>query len=186
MRCTKANRACSGYEKVLPSKFQQYEAHGLGQSLAFVSSARKCSLPKRTADPGTGFLPEDNLPAHVSAEMSNTLALRAFFYDYCVTSTNKNLSRGYLSGLEMLTQRLGPQSNLVKACQAVSLASHGKPLKRPRIVQLSEAMYHELLSSFAGAIQDPEVAKAVDTRLVVMLLGLYEVCFNLTRMRMWI
>lgn len=110
--------------------------------------------------------------------MSNSLALRAFFYDFCVISTNHNLSRGFLSGLEPLALRLGLESDLAKACQAVGFVCHAKPKGSPRLMQVAEALYQELLSSMTGAIQRPETANATETRLIITLLGLYEVCFH--------
>lgn len=106
---------------------------------------------------------------------SNGLSLRAFFYDYCITSTNPNLSRGFLPGLEMLPYRQGPKSDLVKACQRVSFASHGKPLNRPKLVQKACMFYQEVPGSSAKAIQSPVSANAVETKFIAMLLGLYQV-----------
>ena len=73
-------------------------------------------MPKLVPLPGTDFYPEDALPLEISQAESNGLALRAFLYDYCIVSTNPHLSRGFLSGLEMLAYRRGPQSDIVKAC----------------------------------------------------------------------
>jgi hypothetical protein len=101
--------------------------------------------------------------------------LRAFFYDYCVNSTNKNLSKGYLSKLEVIAHRLGPGSDLAKACQAVSFASHGKPLNRPLFVHKAERFYQELLGSFAKAIERPTPANTEEAKLIAMLLGIYQV-----------
>jgi hypothetical protein len=129
----------------------------------------------RVPIPGTDALPPDTIPVETSQAESNELALRAFFYDYCIMPTNPNLSRGYLSGLEMMAYRLGPKSNLVRACQAVAFASHGKPLHRPQLVHKAEMFYEELLGSLARVIQSPASADATETKLVAMLLGLYQV-----------
>lgn len=103
------------------------------------------------------------------------MALRAFFYDYCIIPTNKNLPRGFLSGLEMMAHRLGPKSDLVKACQAVSYPTHGMPLNRPQLVNKAKMLYQELLGSLATAIESSSLADSTESKLVAMLLGLYEV-----------
>jgi hypothetical protein len=133
----------------------------------------------RVPIPGTDVLPSDTIPIETSQAESNELALRAFSYDYCIIPTNPTLSRGYLSGLEMMAHRLGPKSNLVKACQAVVLASHGKPLHRPQLVHKAEKFYQELLGSLARAIESPASADATETKLVAMLLGLYQVLLEI-------
>ena len=175
MRCIKANRACGGYEHSTSTAFRQYGAQSPNDSWSLPSLARKCSLPIRIPIPGTDILPEDTIPSEVPQEQSNLLALRAFFYDYCTVSTNKNLSRDYLSGLEKLALRRGPKSDLVKACQAVGFASHGKPLRRPRLVRKAEIFNQELLGSMAKAIENPASTNHAEVRLVAMLLGLFQV-----------
>jgi hypothetical protein len=125
--------------------------------------------------PGTGGVPEAVLPDGSSDTESNSLAFRAFLYDFCIIPTDTYMSRGYLSGLEVMARRSGPDSNLVKVCQAVSFAIHGKPLHRPEMVHKAATLYQELLGSLAKTIQDPDVANTTESKLVVMLLGLYQV-----------
>ena len=138
-------------------------------------------MPIRVPIPGTDVLPEDIFPAETSQAESNGLALRAFFYDYCLVSSNQNLSQGFLSGLEMMAYRLGPRSDLVKACQAVAFTSHSKPLNRPQLLQKAQIFYQELLGSLAGAIESPASANAAESILVAMLLGIYQVNLLLNR-----
>ncbi|KAF2809790.1 putative C6 transcription factor [Mytilinidion resinicola] len=135
-------------------------------------------MPKRVPLPGTDCLPEDILPVETSQTESNALSLRAFFYDYCIISTNPNLSRGFLSGLEMMAYRRGPKCDLVKACQAVSFATHGKPLNRPQLVHKAGVFYQELLGSLAKAIQDPASTSAAETKLIAMLLGIFQITMS--------
>ena len=132
-------------------------------------------MPKRVPLRGTDILPEDILPKETSQAESGALSLRAFFYDYCITSTNRNLSRGYLSNLEMMAYRRGPNSDWVKACQAVSFAAHGKSLNRPQLIHKASMFYQELLGSMVKIIQSPASAEAVETKCIAMLLGLYQV-----------
>lgn len=136
--------------------------------------ARKCTLPKRAPAPGTGFIPKDEIPCEALQYASNWLAFRSFLYDYCMHSSNRNLSKGYLSNLEPLALRQGQQSDLVKGCQAVGFASHGKPLCRPMLVAKAEGMYQELLGSLARRITNPSV-DGEELKLLVILLGLYQI-----------
>lgn len=170
-----AGRTCGGYEDTITSAYQRsglQRADGLSLS---VTIARKCSLPPRVPAPGTDLLQRDGIPAETSQAESNALSFRAFLYDFCVIPTNKDLSKGYLSGLEAMARRAGLDSDLVKACQAVSFALHSKPLNRPTIVDKAAVFYHELLGSLAKTIQEPTVAGAAESKYVVMLLGLYQV-----------
>ncbi|KAL8784614.1 MAG: hypothetical protein Q9213_003869 [Squamulea squamosa] len=136
--------------------------------------ARKCSLPIRVFSPGSNMLPEDGKPQEVSEEQMEGFALRAFFYDYCITSTNRSLSRGYLDGLEPMVHRLGRHSDLAKACITVACASHGISKRRPALASKAQLYYFDLLGSLAKTIQNPAVANNAESLMVVTLLGLYE------------
>lgn len=170
IRCLKAKRTCSGYEDNELSPFRQYQSEHTKQQQAveFKSTARRCSLPVRgpTGDRG---------PPEISQAQAYDFALRGFYYDFCIHSGNPKLSRGYLSGLEILAQRLGPKSDLVKACQAVSFINHGKALDRQQLMASAETFHHDLLGSFARAIENPDLAGSAEPKLVAMLLGLYQV-----------
>jgi hypothetical protein len=174
MRCINAKRSCGGFDDAGLSGFRLYKSPVLSQS-SFITAARKCTMPKRVPLPGTNFLPADVLPVEISQAESNERSLRAFFYDYCIMSANSNLSRSYLPGLEMLTYRLGLTSNLVRACQAVSFATHGKPLNKPKLVEKASMFYMELLRSLATVIQNPAAVNAAETKFIIMLLGIHQV-----------
>lgn len=175
MRCIKANRPCSGYEHGAAFPFRHHAVPGPHRPVCFPTTARKCGIPKRVPIPGTNTLPEDDIPTEVSQAESNGLALRAFFYDYCVVSMNQSLSRGYFSSMEMLAYHLGPTSDLVKACQAVAFGTHGKPLNRPRLVQKSQKFYQDLLGSFARSIDSHALTDTSSAIHTSTLLGLYQV-----------
>jgi hypothetical protein len=57
----------------------------------------------------------------------------------------------------------------------VSFATHSKPLNRPKLIEKAGIFYHKLLLSLAKAIQSPASANAIETKLIAMLLGLYQV-----------
>lgn len=125
--------------------------------------------------PKTGLLPEDNHPKEFSVEEVDKLIIKAFLYDYCVTSTNHALSRGYLDGLEVMLSQAGHDSNLAMACGAVANANHGRKLDRPRLIARAEVAYQDLLGALAIAIEYPKFTETPEALMIVMLLGLYEV-----------
>ncbi|KAL2062439.1 hypothetical protein VTL71DRAFT_6705, partial [Oculimacula yallundae] len=174
MRCMNAKRQCGGYEADVMG-YRHYGAPSTSnQSSSQVSTARKCTLPKRVPIPGTDILPEDKIPSETTLEESKALSLRAFYYDFCITSTNQNLSRGFLPGLERMVNRLGPKSDLAKVCQAVACACHSKPQHRPQFVKRADTSYQQLLGSLARKIENTSSAVDAESRLVAMLLGLYQ------------
>ena len=120
-------------------------------------------------------MPEDVQPWEVSDEKIEELALRAFFYDYCIISPTHSISRGYLDGLELMLNRMSPQSVAVKACKTVAFASHGIKLSRPGLTRKAEMLYNELLAALAKAILDPTFINSMESLTIVTLLGLYEV-----------
>ena len=102
-------------------------------------------------------------------------ALRSFFYDWCIPSTNRALSRGYLSGLESMVANLGWQSDLAKACKIVACATHGKKLRRPALLHKGDTMACELLQSLRERIKSEYGAVSDEAAMVAVLLGLHEV-----------
>lgn len=175
MRCIRANRTCSGYEDNSFEAPSQHKAVDLTDKTSFLTSPRRCSIPIRTLIPGTDILPPDVSPPEATEAQSNNFALRGFIYDFCLVTGNAKLSRGYLSGIENLVRRLGPKSDLVKACQAVDMACHALPLHRPRFMKRAETFYQQLLGSLARTIDKPKPSHPSEVKFVAMLLGLYEV-----------
>ncbi|KAH8681804.1 hypothetical protein BX600DRAFT_491961 [Xylariales sp. PMI_506] len=176
LRCTRAGRTCSGYEfDELPVQ-RRYEApprNPLAHSGPILP--RKCSLPKRVPFPGSDILPRDTIPRETTVEESHMLALRSFLYDFSTSSINRNISRGYLSGLVTLVQRLGPSSNVAKACQAVAFANRGRPLNRPRFVRKAQLLYQDLLLSSAKALNSSRLTGTTELRLIALMMGLFQV-----------
>ena len=139
------------------------------------SIARKCSLPVRAAGFSTEEELPDGQPQEVSDKQVEDFALRAFLYDYCIVSTDQSLSRGYLSGLESMLHQLGWQSDLAKACKVVAFANHGIKLRTSVFTRKAEILYHGLLQSLVKAIECPASADTIESLMVAMLLGVYEV-----------
>jgi hypothetical protein len=108
--------------------------------------------------------------------------LRAFLYEYCATSVNQNISRGYLHGLENMVRRQTKQSDLAKACRAIAFASHGTFLNRPSLRAKGEFIYQDILKSVTQAIGKIALLgssrASVEMMAVIVLLGMYEVCLR--------
>ena len=142
---------------------------------------RKCNLPVPVVDSDTDILPKDGRSQEVFEEKVDEFALRTFFDNYCISSTNHALSRGYLDGLERMLHHLGWRSNLAKACKAVAFAHHGILLHEPELTRKAEILYHELLGTLAKAVKGSTHAHTAETMTIALLLGLYEVCLFLGR-----
>ncbi|KIW03244.1 uncharacterized protein PV09_05465 [Verruconis gallopava] len=174
LRCVRAKLPCHGYEVDSAFTFRQRPPQLPVQSAPFVSIARKCGLPKRMPIAESGELPEDGLPPGVTQQDSDWIAFRALLYNYCVVPANGNLSSGYFADLEPLALRLGPNSSLVRACSAVSLASGGKVLRRPNLVRRADLLYHDVVRDISSALANRGPSYSRELELVVLLLGLYE------------
>lgn len=182
MRCIAAKRTCGGYDQGTRLRIHQYDQEKKTKTRFFRNPfsliPRKCSLPVREPVGDSGVMPEDILPIEISDEKSDEYALRAFFYEYRLVSTDQAASRGFLSGLERTLQRLGSESNLAQACRLVAGATYGIKLRRPVLTFQSYQRYHELLASLSIALhQSVPAASKDESILVAMLLGLYEVSY---------
>lgn len=142
---------------------------------------RKCSSPALVVDLDTEILPKDGGSQEVSEDQFDEFALRAFSDNYCISSTNHALSRGYLSGLGRMLRQLGWRSNLAKACKVVAFAHHGNIWHRPGLKRKAQILYYELLGTLANAIESSTHAHTAETMTIALLLGLYEVCLSRTR-----
>ena len=79
------------------------------------------------------------------------------------------------SGLERMLHHLGWRSNLAKAHKVVAFVNHGIMLHRPGPTRKADMQYHDLLGTFAKALQNLALATTPETMAIAMLLGLYEV-----------
>lgn len=70
----------------------------------------------------------ENLLLGVPEVQLEQRALAALFRDYCIVSTNRLLSRGYLDGLESLLTRAYPSSDVSQAVKGIALISFAKKL----------------------------------------------------------
>lgn len=137
--------------------------------------ARRCSLPKRELNEETGVLPSDTLPPGITQAQSDHFAFRNFLYDFCIDSTDRGSSKGYLSGFERFARTFSPTSDLVKACAAVGFAVHSRPLRRPSLGHRADVLYQEVVTVAVRSIANGADANDPELRCLVLLLGLHEV-----------
>jgi len=102
----------------------------------------------------------------------------AFFNDYCIVSSNRGLSRGYLHGLRTMIANAGPSSELAQACTIIALANLGGKLGYNIYVNRARSLYSLLLQSFRLSISNEAVFTTVESLITAALLGLYEVSLS--------
>ncbi len=102
-------------------------------------------------------------------------AFQTFFSNYCISSSNRTVSRGYLNGLKSLIEQAGPESSIAKSCKIISLANLGKKAASPMLLQKAEALYFDLLPSFRWTISNEGKSTTIHSLITAVLLGLYEV-----------
>jgi hypothetical protein len=98
-----------------------------------------------------------------------------FFDDYCILSSNRNVSRGYLHGLPAMVSKADLNSELVQACTLIALANLGSKLGNAAYRHRAESLYSSLLRSFRLSISNQAVFTTVESLITATLLGLYEV-----------
>ncbi|MCJ1390674.1 hypothetical protein MMC18_003535 [Xylographa bjoerkii] len=102
-------------------------------------------------------------------------AFQTFISDYCISSSNRTVSRGYLNGLETLIEKAGPWSSIAKSCKVISLANLGKKAASPMLLQKAETLYFDLLPSFRWTISNEDKSTTIHSLITAVLLGLYEI-----------
>ena len=104
-----------------------------------------------------------------------SLAFQTFIADYCISSSNRTVSRGYLNGLESLIEKAGPASSITQSCRIISLANLGKKSASPMLLQKAETLYLGFLPSFRLTISNEGKSTTIQSLITAVLLGLYEV-----------
>jgi len=67
---------------------------------------------------------------------------------------------------------------LAEATHVVALANIGLKLRRPALVHKSRIKYSKMLRSLQSMISKQSMAKATESLMTAVLLGLYEVCIT--------
>lgn len=110
-----------------------------------------------------------------------SLAFQTFISDYCISSSNLTVSRGYLNGLESLIQKAGPASSIAQSYRIISLANLGKKADSPMLLQKAKTLYFDLLPSFRRTISNEDKFTTIQSLITAVLLGLYEVSISCTK-----
>jgi hypothetical protein len=120
---------------------------------------------------------------HLNWPELESSAFQAFISDYCVSSLDCTISRGYLNGLQSLIVKAGPTSSIAQACKIISLASLGKKTASSLLLQKAEMLYVDLLPSFRSTISKEGDSTTIQSLMTAVLLGLYEVSVACPRAR---
>jgi hypothetical protein len=174
-RCQKAEFTCLGYKDDTDLIFRQYEGSYQYQASSIATfeeqyySSDGTGNPSETSDafPPDSQYDEDDIEKH---------ALQTFFVDYCVPSTDRSLSRGYLDGLQTLLFHAGHLSEISQAAKIVALANLGNKSNSPVLSDRARLLYSQLLHSFQRTISNPSTSPTIEAFMTAVLLGLYEVC----------
>ena len=105
----------------------------------------------------------------------NQIALATFLDDYCITSKDKTLSRGYLDSLGSLLAHGQSSSDLSKAAMVAALASFANKIGDPRLLHRAKESYSDLLVAFQSTMSNRVTASTIESLATAVLLGLYEV-----------
>ena len=123
----------------------------------------------------TTRLSSRRLPHGFQESEVESFALAAFLEDYCVVSTNRVLSRGYLDGLESILAQADPSCDVAQASKIMALVNFGNRWHRPALVHKARVIYSALLSSFRKTMSNNSTSRTIQSLLTAVLLGLYEV-----------
>ncbi|KIX07377.1 uncharacterized protein Z518_02030 [Rhinocladiella mackenziei CBS 650.93] len=169
-QCLKSKRACLGYDEAPGYVFRHY--------VGLRTAEERKSSPQSESTPAVGNIAPsewDNESSNFDDARLEEGALEAFFNDYCITSRNPTLSRGFLDGLQLLIAHAGPSSDMAKAARIVSLAGIGNKLGRSSLLRRTRYIYGDLLHSFQATISHRDQANTVESLMTAVLLGLYEI-----------
>ncbi|KAL7928952.1 hypothetical protein V8C35DRAFT_316916 [Trichoderma chlorosporum] len=163
LRCSRARRTCPGYEPKKDLKFINYSGK-VDLSVLDQPSSKLLSQP-------ASFYQTETIDWF---HIENSARL-LFFNDYCIISSNRSMSRGYLHGLQAMIAKADPNSELVQACTLAALANLGNKSGNLMHKQRAESLYSSLLRSFRLSISNEAVFTTVESLITAALLGLYEI-----------
>ncbi|KAF2801524.1 uncharacterized protein BDZ99DRAFT_455976 [Mytilinidion resinicola] len=160
-RCIKAGRVCLGYQENSSVLFRHYGPPTLNEPPSAVMQT--------PTSPSGVVIPEPD------DEQLERDALAIFFDDYCVESADRTISRGFLDGLKPLIDHAGESSDIAQAAKIVALATTGNRLRRLNILCKTKQQYGGLLHSFRSTLMRATESDMVETLMIAVLLGLYEI-----------
>jgi hypothetical protein len=103
-------------------------------------------------------------------------AISSFLDDFVVRSANRKISRGFLDGLNSMTDDVGPSSDIAQAMRIIAIAAAANKMGRIDILRKTKSIYGKLLGSFRSTLENPYTRSTMHSLMTVALLGIYEVC----------
>jgi hypothetical protein len=159
---------CPGYTVSKDRKFVNYAAEADCNPLHETSTGLLHDVQK----PGSTHIDTLDWP---TIEQNARLT---FFADYCITSLNPAMSRGYLNGLQAMIAKAGPTSEIAQACTIIALHNLGRRTGTPMFTQTAKNLHSSLLRSFRLSISNEATFTSVESLITATLLGFYEVSFH--------
>ena len=109
-------------------------------------------------------------------------AICAFFLDFVLLPRHPDSIEGHLEHLLPLYANTGADSPLSLATSAVALMVSGGSPTRRNDQQLGRTIFGKALRKTSTAIRNPAESKKDETLMAVLLLGLFEVRYLLSRL----
>jgi hypothetical protein len=102
-------------------------------------------------------------------------AVPFFFKNFITLPQQAESTRGYLEYLVPLYNRARPSSVLHLATTAVAMATCGQYPGRHELLREAVTTYGQALKKLNDDLKDPEMSKADETVLAILMFSLYEV-----------
>ncbi|KAI1379335.1 hypothetical protein F4677DRAFT_408647 [Hypoxylon crocopeplum] len=151
-RCVKAHRTCPGYLDEGALIFRHFEP----PKIAYTSPVRWWS------------------PDVPDTELEES-AIDMFIAEFVVEPADRQKSRGFLDGMQILLNSVDPGSGLALAAKLVVLASIGNRTGRRSLLERMERQYVSLLRTYHKSLSMEEDNVSIENLYTAVLLGLYEI-----------
>ena len=185
-QCTRAGRICSGYRDPLQLLFRDQTPSLTNKKPHQVSpvsgsSSRINVSPPRTQSRAESEISDVSWPAAtISPSLSESIETQAtcFFFRNYVWEDSQS-SKGFFDYLPRIFGRNETMgSALTDAIMSLGMVGLSNTKHASEIMIPATEKYHSALRATNSALRDVEQAKADQTLITVMLLGLYEVAFT--------
>jgi hypothetical protein len=102
-------------------------------------------------------------------------SLSIFIAEFVLQPVDRQLSRGFLDGMQLLLSGANPSPALASAAKILVLASIGNRMGRKSLISKTERQYVELLRTYHQSLSTETKYVSVENLYTAVLLGLYEV-----------
>ena len=190
-QCVRGHRTCFGYRNPTDLLF-----HDQSEQVACKARRSKRTSQQRAAEPATKVAPANfdsfhatwqldfskysdaTCPTPLSLSMSAESQAFCFFFSNYPSQPSKNFQSVYedIPALYCLEPSDSPLLYIITALGLAGLSHH---TETPSMEVAAGAWYDKALHKINSSLRDRELVKLDQTLLVVLLLGLYEVCIAL-------